>query len=449
MTRRANPLETRCREMAIAAGIDPDSRVGKSGSERGMPAWCTFGDAARAEQNASEAASLAVALEPMAQPEAYRGSPLTVMGLHEESTIQQMRNCMAVGNAVAGVICADGHLGYAQPVGGVIAYERQISISGVGFDIGCGNMAVRLDTPYTAIQDRVGAILADVRRVISFGVGRTNDERVEHALFDDGDAWREADMGDYRAKAVTQLGTVGSGNHYVDLMRDEAGFVWIGVHFGSRGLGHTSATRYLKAAGGKDGMHVPPAVVDEDSEIGRRYIAAMQLAGQYSYAGREWVVERVRQIIGGTVTDMVHNHHNYAWRETHGGRDLWVVRKGATPAFPGQRGFVGGSMGDDAVIIKGIDGPEARATLYSTVHGAGRLFGRMQAKRTFTRAQMDAWLQERGVLLAGGDLDESPMAYRRLPNVLAHHAGSVKVLHTLRPFAVAMAGDGEFDPFKD
>ena len=179
----------------------------------------------------------------------------------------------------------------------------------------------------------------------------------------------------------SQLGTVGSGNHYVDLMRDEAGFVWIGVHFGSRGLGHTSATRYLKAAGGKDGMNVPPAVIDEDSEIGRRYIAAMQLAGRYSYAGREWVIERVRKIIGGNVTDMVHNHHNYAWRENHAGKDLWVVRKGATPAFPGQRGFIGGSMGDDAVIVEGVDSPEAKASLYSTVHGAGRMFGRREAKR--------------------------------------------------------------------
>jgi tRNA-splicing ligase RtcB (3'-phosphate/5'-hydroxy nucleic acid ligase) len=106
-------------------------------------------------------------------------------------------------------------------------------------------------------------------------------------------------------------------------------------------------------------------------------------------------------------------------------------------------------MGDDAVIIEGVDSPEARASLYSTVHGAGRLFGRKQAKRTFTHEQMDAWLRQRGVLLAGGDLDESPMAYRRLPEVLAQHANSIRVLHTLRPFAVAMAGEGEFDPFKD
>jgi tRNA-splicing ligase RtcB (3'-phosphate/5'-hydroxy nucleic acid ligase) len=442
--RRSDAYEARARELAVAAGQDPDARVERPG-QKSMPRWCTYRDAARAEHLAAEAA--AISLPP--QPEQFQNAPLQVFGQHDESTVAQMRNCMGVGNVVAGVVCADGHLGYAQPVGGVIAYEKQISISGVGFDIGCGNMAVQLDTPFADIKDRAGAILDDVRRVISFGIGRANAERAEHELFDDASAWHEADMQAYRQKAESQLGTVGSGNHYVDLMHDQDGFVWIGVHFGSRGLGHTSATRYLKAAGGKDGINVPPAVVDEGSEIGRRYIAAMHLAGRYSYAGREWVVERVRRIIGGTVTDMVHNHHNYAWREAHDGRDLWVVRKGATPAFPGQRGFVGGSMGDDAVIIEGVESPQARASLYSTVHGAGRLFGRKRAKQLFAREEMDAWLRARGVLLAGGDLDESPMAYRRLPEVLAQHACTIRVLHTLRPFAVAMAGDGEFDPFKD
>jgi tRNA-splicing ligase RtcB len=444
MAQRTDPYQARARALAVEAGLDPDARVGEG---RGMPLWCSFRDKARAEHVAREAAATAASIAPQAI--AFQNSPLKIFGRHDDNTIAQMKNCMAVGNVVAGVICADGHLGYAQPVGGVIAYEKQISISGVGFDIGCGNMAVRLDTPFAAIADNVGPIIKDVQRVISFGVGRSNDERVEHELLDDAEAWKASDMGEYRQKAAAQLGTVGSGNHYVDLMRDEAGLVWIGVHFGSRGLGHTSATRYLKAAGGKDGMNVPPAVIDEDSEIGRRYIAAMELAGRYSYAGREWVIERVRKIIGGAVTDMVHNHHNYAWRENHAGRDLWVVRKGATPARPGQRGFVGGSMGDDAVIIEGVDSPEAKASLYSTVHGAGRLFGRKEAKRRFTRAEMDRWLQKRGVTLVGADLDESPMAYRRLPEVLASHAGSIKVLHTLRPFAVAMAGEGEFDPFKD
>ena len=442
--RRGDVYEARARELCVAAGQDPDSRTDKRGGKT-MPMWCAYRDVARAEHMAAEAS----ALELPPQAAAFQNAPLQVFGQHDEATVAQMRNCMRVGNVVGGVLCADGHLGYAQSVGGVIAYEGQISISGVGFDIGCGNMAVRLDTPYAQIKDRAGAILDDVRRVISFGVGRGNAERAEHELFDDADAWRESDMKAYIQKAEVQLGTVGSGNHYVDLMYDEQGFVWIGVHFGSRGLGHTSATRYLKAAGGEDGMNVAPAVVKEDSEIGRRYIAAMQLAGRYAYAGREWVVERVRKIIGGAVTDSVHNHHNYAWRETHGGRDLWVVRKGATPAFPGQRGFVGGSMGDDAVIIEGVESDASRAALYSTVHGAGRLFSRNRARQLFSREQMDRWLRERGVLLAGGDLDESPMAYRRLPEVLAEHAGSVRVLHTLRPFAVAMAGEGEFDPFKD
>lgn len=445
---RSDSLEPRARELCAADGINPDERVPKPGSDRGAPAWTLYRDKAKAEADAAKAASVAYSLPPQAP--AYQNAPLAVFGEHEQSTLDQIRNCMSVGNVLAGVVCADGHLGYAQPVGGVIAYEGQISISGVGFDIACGNMAVRLDVSHAEIRGRAQTILADIRRVVSFGVGRTNDERVEHELLDDADAWRAADREDYRQKAAAQLGTVGSGNHYVDLLADEEGMVWIGVHFGSRGLGHSSATKYLKAVGAKDGIHVPPAVVEEQSEVGQRYLAAMELAGRYAYAGREWVVERVRRLIGANVTDTVHNHHNFAWRERlPSGVDAWVVRKGATPAYPGERGFVGGSMGDDAVIIEGVDGPDAARALHSTIHGAGRTFGRKEAIRRFTRAEMDAWLQERGVLLAGGGLDESPMAYRRLPDVLAHHAASVRVLHTLRPFAVAMAGDGEFDPWKD
>lgn len=452
---RNDPYKERARQLAIAAGYaDPDVKLDRPG-QKPWPAWCQFRQAARDEHMTREAEAAGVEMAANLRPQEpqYQNSPLKVIGTHEQATVAQMRNCMGIGNAVAGVICADGHLGYAQPVGGVIAYEKQISISGVGFDIGCGNMAVRLDTRFADIESRIGGITKDIARVISFGIGRANAERAEHALFDDGEAWQKADIEAYRSKAVSQLGTVGSGNHYVDLLRDESGFVWIGVHFSSRGLGHTSATRYLKAAGGKDGMNVAPAVVDEDCELGQRYIAAMELAGRYSYAGREWVVERVRKIIGGAVTDSVHNHHNYAWREKHTlngvERDLWVVRKGATPAFPGQRGFVGGSMGDDAVILEGVDSTEARASLYSTVHGAGRVFGRKEAKRRFARTEMDAWLQKRGVTLIGADLDESPMAYRRLDEVLAHHSASVRVLHRLTPFAVIMAGEGEFDPFKD
>lgn len=443
---RKDPYQARARELAIAAGLNPDDRMPRPG-QRPMPVWCQFRQAARDEHIARETAAFSPPIG--AQRAEFQNSPLMILGDHEHGTLQQMRNCMTIGNVVAGVVCADGHLGYAQPVGGVVAYEGQISISGVGFDIGCGNMAVKLDVPYADIKDRVIDITREIAKTVSFGVGRTNDERVEHALFDDSEAWKASDMADYRGKAIGQLGTVGSGNHYVDLMEDETGHVWIGVHFGSRGLGHTSATKYLKAAGGKDGINVPPTVVDERSEIGMRYIAAMELAGRYAYAGREWVVERVRRIVGGTVLDSVHNHHNYAWREDHAGRRLWVVRKGATPAFPGQRGFVGGSMGDDAVILEGLDTEEARSALHSTVHGAGRVFGRKEAKRRFARQEMEDWLRTRGVTLLGADLDESPMAYRRLDAVLSHHAASTRVVQRLRPFSVVMAGSGEVDPFKD
>ncbi len=448
-TRPADPLEERARALALATGQDPDARVPIPGNEKGrtMPVWATFRDAARAARHAEFAARTQATLAE--QPERFRGAPLTVFGQHDEGTLAQMRTCLAVGNVAAGVVCADGHIGYAQPVGGVIAYEGQISVSGVGFDIACGNMAVRLDTPYSAVKQRAAELLADIRRHVSFGVGRANAARAAHPVLDDDEAWRAAAMDDYRQKAAAQLGTVGGGNHYVDLFEDEAGLVWIGVHFGSRGLGHTAATRYLKLAGGQDGMNVPPTVLDEGSELGARYLAAMELGGRYAYAGREWVVERVRQIVGGAVTDSVHNHHNFAWRERHGGRDLWVVRKGATPAFPGQRGFVGGSMGDDAVILEGVEGEASRSALYSTVHGAGRVFGRKEALRRLSREAMEAWLRARGVQLSGGDLDESPMAYRRLDEVLAAHEGTVRVVHRLRPFAVAMAGPGEFDPFKD
>jgi tRNA-splicing ligase RtcB len=390
---------------------------------------------------------------------------IKIFGEHDDRTKEQMARCMQHGSVVGGVLCADGHLGYAQPVGGVIAYAEHVSVSGVGFDIGCGNMAVRLDLPKAAIADRIGPLLGEIAANVSFGVGRTNAEKIEHDLFDH-PLWQESEVsGRLKQMARDQLGTVGSGNHYVDLFEDGDGLVWIGVHFGSRGLGHKTATAFIKAAGGADGIDVAPTLLHQDSNLGQQYLAAMELAGLYAYAGREWVVERVRTIIGGAVIDMVHNYHNYAWRERHGERDLWVVRKGATPAFPGQRGFVGGSMGDDAVILRGVESDAAAASFYSTVHGAGRVMSRTEARgRTrkdpetgkrirmpgrVRHDEMQEWLRREGVHLVGGDLDEAPQAYRRLPDVLAHHAGTVEVEHRLKPFAVVMAGADVFDPFKD
>jgi tRNA-splicing ligase RtcB len=330
--------------------------------------------------------------------------PVTVVGEHDARTVDQLRRCAAYGSVAGAALCADGHLGYAQPVGGVLAYTDHVSVSGVGYDIACGNLAVRTDLGLAELgPERLNTLADDIARNLSFGVGRVNAERVEHPLLDDGEAWRVAGAGDLRRLAAEQLGTVGSGNHYVDLFADERDRVWVGVHFGSRGLGHRTATKYLKLAGGKDGIDVPPTVLDAGSEIGRRYLAAMDLAGRYAYAGREWVVGKVLAMLGaGAAVETVHNHHNFAWRERHDGRDLWVVRKGATPAFPGQRGFVGGSMGDDAVILEGVDAPGAAPLFRSTVHGAGRVLARREAKRRLARAEMEAWLRRKGVVLRGG-----------------------------------------------
>jgi tRNA-splicing ligase RtcB len=385
-----------------------------------------------------------------------------VFGQHDDATIRQIETCVAAGGERA-VLCADGHKGYAQPIGGVVAYQDKISLSGVGFDIACGNLAILTDVTLPQVQSSIARIMDDVVRDISFGIGRKSKTRVDHELFDD-PAWELQPMRGLKSTAADQLGTVGGGNHYVDLFADEQERVWVGVHFGSRGLGHKTATHFLKAAGGKDGMDVAPTVVDEKSEIGHDYLAGMHLAGRYAYAGREAVARHVvRGILGGQILEEVHNHHNFAWREKHNGDEYWVVRKGATPAFPGQKGFVGGSMGDDAVIIEGVDSAASREALFSTVHGAGRIMSRTAAKGRFVKVgnkrirqdglvrhdEMMKWVANKGVVLRGGDLDEAPQAYRRLPDVLAAHEGTIRILHTLRPLGVAMAGSDMVDPYKD
>lgn len=393
----------------------------------------------------------------------------------DPGALAQIRTCAKTADKVA--MMADHHKGYAVPIGGVVAYRDAISPSGVGFDIGCGNKAVMTDMPADELRANIGRIMTDVFSTISFGVGRTNDEKVEHEIFDrDHPGWDVGDLKSLKRMAQNQLGTVGSGNHYVDLFTDECDRVWIGVHFGSRGLGHKTATYFLNKAGASDGMDVEPCVLSASSTLGQDYLQAMTLAGEYAYAGRDWVCSRVAKILDAEILVEVHNHHNFAWREQHDGEWFWVVRKGATPAFPGQLGFVGGSMGDISVIIEGVENDDAKYSLYSTVHGAGRVMGRMEAKGKparpgrwqpqsngervwiepnpgrpgkVTQDMMNDWVRRTGVTLRGAGLDESPHCYKRLPEVLGEHSNSIKILHTLTPVGVAMAGANEFDPYKD
>jgi tRNA-splicing ligase RtcB (3'-phosphate/5'-hydroxy nucleic acid ligase) len=431
-------------------------------------------------------------------------STIKTFGSVDERSLEQLERCMEAGDAEFAVLCADHHPGYSQPIGGGIAYEGYVSPSGVGYDIGCGNKAARTELTRADLEALGGveSIMREITRRISFGMGVPAQERVDHPVLG---MIRNAGFAPQRKLAQlaeSQLGTVGSGNHYVNLMEDEQGRIWVGVHFGSRGFGHKTASGFLALAEGKSfderaiegEMDSPPVLFEVGSELGEAYVAAMQLAGEYAHAGRDVVVDKVLEILGAEVVHEVHNHHNYAWREEHFGRTYWVIRKGCTPARPGQEGFVGGSMGDESVILEGVESAENEQALFSTVHGAGRVMSRSQAagrvrrrkrwmcrnrdcdrvfdaqavcpdhpeagvKKVWIQEQLkpgrvdwpavQARLREQGIVLFGGGADEAPEVYKRLPDVLAAHGETIRVKHTLRPLGVAMAGRDVPDPYKD
>ena len=354
---------------------------------------------------------------------------------------------------------ADHHLGYSMPIGGVAAYDGFLSPSGVGFDIACGNKAIRLSVSAKHVRHNIDKIMDEIFKNISFGMGRANTLPVDdkYMTWLDDPAWDVKQVKQLKDLAVTQLGTVGGGNHYVDVFVDEQDRVWIGVHFGSRGFGHKLATHYVKAGNGQDGIMAEPVLLHESTHLGAEYRLAMDVAGRYAYAGRNWVCDTVAGIIGGEIVEEVHNHHNFAWKEHHvidgDERHVWVVRKGATPAWPGQRGFIGGSMGDYSFIVKGSindDTTIQQAAMYSTVHGAGRIMSRTEAKGKIKKGRVVReprlnrykWLQhmkDMGVVLRGGDLDEAPGAYKRIEEVLTHQGNTIVIEHVLTPLGVAMA----------
>ena len=282
--------------------------------------------------------------------------PIEVRGHVDQRAVDQLRTCASPDVAIRGALCADAHVGYSQPIGGAVAYPDHVSVSGVGYDIGCGNKAVATSLQYGDVRGQIPQLMDEIFRRVDFGVGRKNQDKIEHPVIDR--ILRESPDRAVRAlhqKAAAQLGTVGSGNHYVDLFRDrKTDRIWIGVHFGSRGFGHAIASGYMARAAGlqfdervtEGEMDSPPILLDVRGALGETYLQAMALAGDYAYAGRDVVCDKVLGILGAQAIDEVHNHHNDAWRERVDGTDAWVVRKGCTPAFDGQRGFVGATMGE-------------------------------------------------------------------------------------------------------
>lgn len=386
----------------------------------------------------------------------------------DKACITQLENCFDEQDIA--VLTADAHKGYGHPIGGAVAYKNHISVSGVGFDIGCGNKAVK--TNIKAADVDVSKVMDEIFKRISFGTGRVNNEPIDHPVLD---KIAHANF-DLQKKlwglAAAQLGTVGSGNHFIDLFTDLDGYVWIGVHFGSRGFGHKTATGFIAISQGlsfedkgKEGsMDSKPILFYAKHLIGEAYIEAMQLAGEYAYAGRDVVVDKVLQILGAQSTFEVHNHHNFAWKEKHFGEDYWVVRKGCTPAFPGQLGFIGANMMDYSVIVEGIDSEESKQGLYSTVHGAGRIMSRTEAagKSKWKNGQkikisegkinfdeVKEQMKIKKVELRGAGADEAPNAYKKLSEVLYYHKGTIEVKYWLKPIGVAMAGNEVRDPYAD
>lgn len=401
---------------------------------------------------------------------------LTIFGkeIIDANAILQIEN--SLGEDEIGVLTADAHKGYAIPIGAAIAYKNKISPSGVGYDIGCGNKAVR--TNVKASDVNIPKVMDEIFRRISFGMGRLNNEKVDHKIFSEINKSPFRPQVKLMALAKEQLGTVGGGNHFVDLFEDQERYLWIGVHFGSRGFGHKTASGFIALSQGleftdrsKEGsMDSKPIIFDTDSYLGQDYIVAMEMAGKYAYAGRDMVVAKVLEILDNpSITFSVHNHHNFAWNENHFGEDYWVVRKGCTPAFPGQCGFIGANMLDNSVIIEGIDSESSKKALYSTVHGAGRVMSRTEAagKKKWIRDEegrkrpqivakgkvdfdeVKEKMKHANIELRGAGADESPQCYKKLSEVLEHMNFGTKIIHTLRPIGVAMAGDTTIDLYKD
>jgi tRNA-splicing ligase RtcB len=389
-----------------------------------------------------------------------------------EDALKQIQNCRETVEYA--VLNADHHVGYGCPIGGVMASQELVSPTAVGYDIACGNKAVRLDADLGKVRKNLPTIMDAIAAQISFGIGRTAGWKVEHDLFND-PAWEKQPAlkmqfrkdGQRRPArplidvAQEQLGTVGSGNHFVDVFFDENEQIWVGVHFGSRGFGHNVASYFLYHGNANEADNfAPPLNLHMQSDLGEQYIECMNLAGRYAYAGRDAVCAKVAELVGGQIVEEIHQHHNFSWREEHFGIPYWVGRKGATPAFPGKQSFIGGSMGDDSVIVEGVDCDEAKRLLYSTVHGAGRVISRSRAtgmsrwgKKRYepeiSKEAMMGWIQPRGLELRGADVDEAPQAYKRLSDVLPQQGPSIRVVHTLRPIGVVMAGADVVDPYKD
>ncbi|WKZ59131.1 MAG: RtcB family protein [Cyclobacteriaceae bacterium] len=374
----------------------------------------------------------------------------------EQGAIAQMETAMKLPISVAGALMPDAHQGYGLPIGGVLATKNAVIPYGVGVDIGCRMCMTLYDLPVSSLDEKT----ADFKKLLlnNTQFGRSTFKKPkDHEIFERKEFSEIAIARDMKDRAWQQIGTSGGGNHFVEFGIVEitsaineynlpvGQYVALLSHSGSRGLGATIAGHYTKIAMEtcklpQEAKHL--AWLDLNTEAGQEYWLAMNLAGDYASACHHQIHERMAIGLRETPLAMIENHHNFAWKEKDAdGNEVIVHRKGATPAGKGVLGIIPGSMATPGFIVRGKG---LAASINSASHGAGRTMSRTKAKQTILPGHVKKFLKQAGVELIGSGLDEAPMAYKDIHQVMEYQKDLVEVLGTFMPKIVRMCGDEKF-----
>lgn len=374
----------------------------------------------------------------------------------EQGALDQMNIAMRLPITVSGALMPDAHQGYGLPIGGVLATKNAIIPYGVGVDIGCRMALSVFDIPEKHFFEHRSFYKRELIAATAFGagIGFSGKDRAYHQVLDRKEFDMNGLLRGLKDRAFTQLGSSGGGNHFVEwgiisfdekdevLGIEKGRYLALLTHSGSRGLGATLAGHYTRIA--KELCKLPPyaanlAYLDLESEAGQEYWLAMNLAGDYASACHEVIHRKLTKAIGASVLAKVENHHNFAWKEQLNGEEVIVHRKGATPAAKGVLGIIPGSMTAPGFLVRGKGDA---SSINSASHGAGRQMSRTQAIKNVSKADLKAILQDMGVSLIGGGLDEAPMAYKDIHQVMASQQDLVDVVAKFTPKMVRMADDG-------